>query len=257
VTYYHVVATLPGGATKTVMNRPEAEVMTGFIVPFIATGTITTNWGKKAHRRQALELRVYKTTKAFDKKQGVAFDKFIKGKQNIYGALAKRARNQLGPTTRVFVVMPIQGDKYGDQEKQRIFKEYDERFDAIEKVLGDLDCYAIRIDKEAPLDGLVDRIKEEIRKADFIVADLTDERPSCYFEVGYAEALEVPVIHIASQQSVVHPGTKTEIHFDIHKNVNFFTNHKELQEKLRTVYEKNKPKLLAARTETSAVEAAK
>ena len=99
--------------------------------------------------------------------------------------------------------MPIQGEKYGDQEQQRILKEYDERFDAIEEVLGDLDCYAIRIDKEAPLDGLVDQIKKEISKANFVIADLTDERPSCYFEVGYAEALGVPVIHITSKQSVV------------------------------------------------------
>lgn len=256
MSYYHVQAVLPGGSRKTVMNKGEAEVMTGFVVPFVATGTITTNWGKKVQRRQALELNVYKTQKPYNKKEGVAFDKFIKGRKNIFGSLSKRAKTQLGPTTRVFVVMPIAGEKYGDQDQQRIFKEYDERFDAIEEVLGDLDCYAIRIDKEAPLDGLVDRIKEEIRKADFIVADLTDERPSCYFEVGYADALGVPVINIASKQSVVSPGVDTKIHFDIHKNVNFFTNHNELKEKLRTTYNKNQSKLLAKRTETTAVEAA-
>jgi hypothetical protein len=254
--YFHVMAILPGGSRKTVVNRGEAEVMTGFVVPFLSSGTVTTKWGKKTQRRQALELRVYKTQSAFDKKQGIPFDQFIKGRNNVFGSLSKRAKSQLGPTTRVFVVMPIQGEQYGDQDEQRIFKEYDERFDAIEEVLGDLDCYAIRIDKEAPLDGLVDRIKEEIRKANFIVADLTDERPSCYFEVGYADALNVPVIHIASKQSVVHPGTKTKIHFDIHKNVNYFTNHKELKEKLRHSYAKNRDRLLAPRTESSAVELA-
>jgi hypothetical protein len=254
MSYFHVVAILPGGSAKTVVNKGEAEVMTGFVVPFLATNTITTNWGKKVHRRQALELRVYKTQAPYDKKKGIAFDRFIKGKKNIYGSLSARAKSQLGPTTRVFVVMPIQGEKYGDQDEQRIFKEYDERFDAIEEVLGDLDCYAIRIDKEAPLDGLVDRIKDEIRTANFVIADLTDERPSCYFEVGYAEALGVPVIHIASKQSVVSPGTPTKIHFDIHKSVNFFTNHAELKEKLRITYEKNSDRLLVKRPEkTSAV----
>jgi hypothetical protein len=145
--------------------------------------------------------------------------------------------------------MPIQGEKYGDQDQQRILKEYDERFDAIEEVLGDLDCYAIRIDKEAPLEGMVDRIEDEIRKANFVVADLTDERPSCYWEAGYAEALGVPVIHIASKQSVVSPKEKTTIHFDIHKNVNFFTNHTELKERLRATFEKNRDKLASPRTD--------
>lgn len=230
--------------------------MTSFIVPFQEASTITTKWGTKTKRRQVLELRVYQTQTRFDKKQGVPFDEFIKNKKNVYATLAERAKSQRGPTTRVFVVMPIQGERYGDQDQQRILKEYDERFDAIEEVLGDLGCYAIRIDKEAPLEGMVDRIKEEIRRAHFIVADLTDERPSCYFEVGFAEALGVPVIYLASKQSVVAPGTQTHIHFDVHKNVNFFTNHEELKEKTRRAFEKNKERLQVARTETSSVKPA-
>jgi hypothetical protein len=253
MSYYHVVAVLPGGAPKSVINKSEAEVMTGFIVPFLETNTITTKWGNKTLRRQALELRVYKTQKPYDKRQGVALDAFVKGRNNIYNNLAKKAKSQLGPTTRVFVVMPIQGDAYGDQDEQRILKEYDERFDAIQKVLGDLDCYAIRVDKEAPLEGLVERIKSEIRRANFIVADLTDERCSCYFEVGYAEGLGVPIVYTASKQSVMRPGSKTRIHFDVHQNVQFFSNHKELKDKLRMAYRKNKEKLLTSR-DASAVD---
>jgi len=160
MSYFHVVAVLPGGSRKTVANKGEADVMTGFVVPFLASGTITTKWGKRVQRRQALELRIYKTQKPYAKKHGMAFDEFVKGRNNIFGSLAKRAQSQLGATTRVFVVMPIQGEKYGDQDQQRVLKEYDERFDAIEQVLGELDCYAIRIDKEAPLDGLVDRSRK-------------------------------------------------------------------------------------------------
>jgi hypothetical protein len=182
MSYFHLFAVLPGSGQKTVINKSEAEAMAGFVIPFIETSTITTKWGNKTQRRQALELRVYRTEHPYDKTRGVPFDHFVKGRKNLFATLAKRAESRRGPTTRVFVVMPLQGDKYGDQDQQRILKEYDERFDAMERVLGDLDCYAIRIDKEAPLDGLVERIKEEIRKAHFIVADLTDERPSCYFD---------------------------------------------------------------------------
>jgi hypothetical protein len=60
-------------------------------------------------------------------------------------------------------------------------------------VISGFSCVAIRIDKEHPLEDLVGRIKEEIRNALYIVADLTDERPSCYFEAGFAEALGRPV----------------------------------------------------------------
>ncbi len=92
--------------------------------------------------------------------------------------------------------------------------------------------------------SLVDRIKQEIRRSQFVVADLTDERPSCYFEVGYAEALQKPVIFVASKESVVAPGTDTKVHFDIHQNVQFFANHDELAKKVRDVIEKNREALL-------------
>ena len=69
---------------------------------------------------------------------------------------------------------------------------------------------------------------------------MTDERPSCYFEAGFAEALGKKVIYVASKQSVAKPGTLTKIHFDIHMNMNSFTNHQELKEKLSNAIEKNR-----------------
>jgi nucleoside 2-deoxyribosyltransferase len=149
--------------------------------------------------------------------------------------------------------MPIQGEQFGSQDQQRIYREFDQRFETFEKTLIDFGCVAIRIDKEHPLENLVNRIKEEIYKAKFIIADLTDERPSCYFEAGYAEALSRPVIYFASKESVIHPGTSTKIHFDIHMNVNYFTNHKELEEDLHASVEKNWDKLLPAEEDAIAL----
>lgn len=162
----------------------------------------------------------------------------------MFSKFEQRAKKALGKTAhRVFVIMPIQGAKFGSQDEQRVFREYDQRFEAIEAVLASCDCVAIRIDKEHPLEDLVNRIKEEIRKAKFLVADLTDERPSCYFEAGFAEALSKPVIYVASKESVVNPGQQTKIHFDIHMNVNYFTNHQELKEKLGASMDKNADRL--------------
>lgn len=139
--------------------------------------------------------------------------------------------------------MPIQGEPFGTQDEQRIWKEYDSRFETIEKLIGQEDGVAIRIDKEHVLEELVRRIKDEIEKASFIIADLTDERPSCYFEAGYAEALGKPIIFVASKDSVVNPKTPTKIHFDIHRNVNYFTNNDELTGKLKAAIDKNRSHL--------------
>lgn len=244
--HYHAIAVLSGDRRKTLANRTEDQVFSEVVLPFVANGVITAKWGAKTQTYQVLELRIYRTTKAWHKPSG-PLDDFIKGQKNVFAKFEARARKVLGKgKMRVFVIMPIQGEKHGDQEQQRVYREYDERFEAIETVVGDFDCVAIRIDKEHPIDDLVARIKKEIKDAAFIVADLTDERPSCYFEAGYAEALPRPVIYVASKNSVLKPGTPTKVHFDIHMNVNFFVNQKELREKLRDAIAKNRDKLLQA-----------
>jgi hypothetical protein len=43
-----------------------------------------------------------------------------------------------------------------------------------------------------------------IRSADAIIADLSFERPSCYFEVGFAQALAKPVQLIALNNTPIH-----------------------------------------------------
>lgn len=244
--FFHLIATLSGDRKKSLSNRSEDEIL-ALVAQFERDGTISANWGAKVQTYQVLELRVYQTSQRWHRPAG-SLDSFLgKGKRNVYDKYAKRAKKLLGRQThRVFIVMPIQGEKFGSMDEQRIYAEYDKRFETLEKLLGKKDCVAIRIDKEVPLESLVGRIKEEINRAKFIVADLTDERPSCYFEVGYAEALKKPVIYVASKDSVVNPKLPTKIHFDIHQNVNFFTNHGQLIEKLTAALEKNQDVLFSA-----------
>lgn len=247
---FHAIAVLSGNRQKTIPNRTEEQLLSEVVLPFVASGVITAKWGKKTQSYQVLELRIYQTNDSWDKKQGPIAD-LIKKRKNQFERFEAKARQLLGKNKpRVFVVMPIQGEKHGSQEEQRIYREYDERFEAIESIIRKFNGVAIRIDKEHPLEDLVGRIKKEIREAAFIIADLTDERPSCYFEAGYAEGLNRQVIYVASKQSVIKPGTNTKIHFDIHMNVQFFTNHKELKEKLSDAIEKNKTCLFPAEIKT-------
>lgn len=242
---FHAIAVLSGNRQKTIPNRSEEQLLSEVVLPFVSRGVITAKWGKKTQSYQVLELRVYETEARWDKRTSTLTD-LIKRKRNQYARFEAKAQKLLGKNSpRVFVVMPIQGEKHGTQEDQRVYREYDERFVAIEAVVAKSGGVAIRIDKEHPLEDLVGRIKKEIRDSAFVIADLTDERPSCYFEAGFAEALPRPVIYVASKQSVVKPGTPTKVHFDIHMNVHFFTNHKELKDKLGDAIEKNRERLFA------------
>jgi len=241
---YQVQAQLPAGQSKSLSNRSHEEVL-DIVTEFIQDGTLTSRWGNKTQTRQAYELRIFETESRWDRRNG-SLEDFIKGKRNAFSRLEREARKRLPQKRiRVFVVMPIQGDLYGSQSDQNVHREYDERFERINETLQEFDCVSIRIDKQSPLGGLVDRIKDEIRRARFVVADLTDERPSCYFEAGYAEALGKPVIYMASRESILHPGQETKIHFDIHQNIRFFSNHEQMVTELKQAVGQNRDALLA------------
>lgn len=236
---FHVVAALPNQGRKTVTNLSREQVA-AHVAEFVRDGTLTTRFGNGDKTRQAYELKIYETPERYVRRTSGQFDSFVKGRRNRFRAFEREAMRRVERRRhRVFVVMPIQGDEYGTQSDRNVFLELSARFAVIESVLDEFDCVAIRIDREAPAGSLVDRIKAEIARAQFVIADLTDERPSCYFEAGYAEALGKTVIFVASNESAMQPGTPTKIHFDIHQNVQFFGNHDELAKKVRAVIEKN------------------
>jgi hypothetical protein len=240
---YQAIAHMSAGQTKTFPNLEQHKLLAEIVIPFVSFGSISKNWGKNEKVYQPLELRIYQTPKAWDKKKG-PLENEIKSKKNIFTKFEKMARQLIGKEVyRVFFITPIQGEKNGSQDQQRIYREYEDRFEIVKSVNSKFNATTIRIDKEHPLEDLVGRIKEEIKNAQFIVADLTDERPSCYFEAGYAEGLRKNIIYIASKDSVINPKQPNKIHFDIHRNVIHFVNADELSTKLENSIEKNKDKL--------------
>jgi hypothetical protein len=68
----------------------------------------------------------------------------------------------------------------------------------------------MRLDEE-PRAGLIDdRLRVEIRRSRFLVADLSGENPGPYWEAGYAEGLGKPVIYSCDSRGWENQGT----HFD-------------------------------------------
>lgn len=61
-----------------------------------------------------------------------------------------------------------------------------------------------RVDQSAFAGNIVERIQDGIRNAAFVIADLTDERPNVYLEVGFAWGIGRPVILIARDGQRLH-----------------------------------------------------
>ncbi|MEA2095706.1 MAG: hypothetical protein U9P73_03285, partial [Candidatus Cloacimonadota bacterium] len=77
---------------------------------------------------------------------------------------------------------------------------------------------------------ITDQVIQMINSANFIVTDLTHERPNIYFELGYARGLGKTVITIARKG--------TNVHFDV-KDWNYieYTDSRVLEEDLRKRFE--------------------
>jgi hypothetical protein len=61
-----------------------------------------------------------------------------------------------------------------------------------------------KVDESVFAGSIVDRITEGIRQAEFLIADLSLERPNVYLEVGFAWGLEKPVILVAREGQRLH-----------------------------------------------------
>jgi len=84
---------------------------------------------------------------------------------------------------------------------------------------------AERVDDSQNNERITDRILESIRRAEFVIADLTDAKPNVYYEAGFAHALGKTPIFIAKD------GTTLE--FDLKDYpVIFFKSLKQLKEEL-------------------------
>jgi hypothetical protein len=124
-----------------------------------------------------------------------------------------------------FIAMPMDRDNHALVDV----------LEAIKAAANDCGITAQRIDDDERSERITDRVLESIRKAEFVIVDLTNERPNVFFEAGYAHGIGKIPIYIARHH--------TEIHFDVKDYpVILFRNMKELREglvrRLRAIAEK-------------------
>ncbi len=80
---------------------------------------------------------------------------------------------------------------------------------AFQKKIGILDSIAkdFEIDTHFPFESDAKRFKDicdNIKKAQFVIADLSFERPSCYYELGLVQGLGKKTILIAQKGTYIH-----------------------------------------------------
>jgi len=81
------------------------------------------------------------------------------------------------PKPFIFILMPF------DIEFDDIYKF------GIKGAAEDVGAYAERVDEQIFSEGILERIFNQISKADVIIADMTGRNPNVFYEVGYAHAL--------------------------------------------------------------------
>ena len=103
--------------------------------------------------------------------------------------------------------------------------ELEDRYNAIKEAFAEFQIEAVRADEIEHSEVITDKIMEKIRSSEFLLADLSGERPSVYYEIGYAHALKRRVIMYRSKG--------TNLHFDLAAyNCPEYTNSTNLKSKL-------------------------
>ena len=88
-------------------------------------------------------------------------------------------------------------------------KSMDPAFDAIRDAIKKTEYEPIRIDRVEHIDKIDDKIIADIKSSKFLVADLTGQNNGVYYEAGFAQGRNIPVIWCVRKDDL------KEVHFDI------------------------------------------
>jgi len=98
---------------------------------------------------------------------------------------------------------------------------------------------ACMVDEKAGDGWIPQRIKEEIQDARFVISDLTYRNPGVYYETGYADGLEIPVIQTCKrswydkEKKRRKNKGKDPLHFDIaQRNTIFWKDNEDFKQQL-------------------------
>ena len=126
----------------------------------------------------------------------------------------------------VFIIMSMSSQESADV------------YSAIKDECAKLELTAKRVDENVGSGFIIREIADLIERAEFIICDLSGERPNCYYELGYAHGVgnEAEDILLIAKQGTI-------LHFDIAPlRVQFYTS----TENLRSILSSNLKQMICA-----------
>ncbi|HTN75219.1 MAG TPA: hypothetical protein VL096_08230 [Pirellulaceae bacterium] len=139
------------------------------------------------------------------------------------------------PTIRDGAASAVNSDQLQPERKKSVFvampftEDFEDMYQfGIYATMRRLGYVCERVDESAFTGNIVERITDGIKNAEFVIADLSLERPNVYLEVGFAWGLKKPVILVAREGQ--------RLHFDLsHHKCLFYRTIGKLSESLEVM----------------------
>lgn len=243
--FYHIKIGITGMTSWIEKNKSKEECLTSYVCPFINKEITLLEDEHLFNMSSFGYLNVYETKKPIDSDwpiQKKDFEEDDKIDRWRYTSALEKAlqENSRDITSEIYseAITLIDTGKYLEirqKIKRDIIqrtsfficpfdnKDIDHNYEFVVKPIVEKHSFSIfRADEINHTRTINEVIISQINKSTFIIADLTDARPNCYYEVGYAHSLGKPVIIIAKEGS--------ERHFDISTyKWNYWNDYKDLK----------------------------
>lgn len=117
------------------------------------------------------------------------YDQVLKSLSTDWNDLASQTVNlaeKIVTSPSVFVIMSFKAEAY-----------YKDLYAAIRRVCEKYDYDARRVDESNVSKRIIPEITRQVRQCAFVIADITEERPNVYYELGFADGVGKEVIIVA------------------------------------------------------------
>ena len=121
----------------------------------------------------------------------------VSANQNVGGVNLNPQVSAHQESNTAFIMMMI------DPERP----ELEDLYNAYKECFAKFEISAIRADEIEHQETITDKTIEKIKRSEFLLADVSGERPNVYYEIGYAHAL--------GRKVILYRSNETKLHFDI------------------------------------------